>query len=478
MSNAASFFWHDYETSGAIPAVDRPMQFAGLRTDADFKLIGEPLMIYCQPTTDLLPHPEAAMITGITPQQALAEGLPEPEFIAAIYAEMSRPNTCSLGYNSLRFDDEVTRYTLWRNFFPPYDREWKNGCNRWDLIDVARMTYALRPEGIEWPRHADGKPSFKLEDLAQANGIGHEQAHDALSDVWATIGLAKLIKSKQPKLFEFAFNNRGKHQAGQLLNPAQPQPVVHVSSKFPAEQGCLSLILPLGMHPKNKNCVICFDLRHEPYGLLDLDAEDIRERLFTPAADLPEGVERVALKGVHLNKCPVLAPLAVLNAASQARCQIDLAQCQQHADWLLDHRDELLPLAQQAFAHASFESSAEAEQGLYEGFLSDTDRQLCDEVRGKSSFELQDWEPPFEDDRLHDLLFRYRARHYPETLNDAERDEWENWRANKLEFAPNGGISLAEAEFIIQALRSKVAGDANKEAVLSALGAWMQEIKP
>ncbi len=216
-----TFYWHDYETWGAKPSVDRPSQFAGIRTDLDFNVIGEPLVMYCQPPADLLPSPEACLITGITPQQAQAEGLPEYQFIAKIHAELSQPDTCALGFNSIRFDDEVTRYTLYRNFYDAYEREWKNGNSRWDIIDMVRACRTLRPEGIEWPNRDDGLPSFKLTDLTAANGIAHEHAHDALSDVYATIAVAKLVKQKQPKLFNYLFKLRVKREVSALLNLAE-----------------------------------------------------------------------------------------------------------------------------------------------------------------------------------------------------------------------------------------------------------------
>jgi exodeoxyribonuclease-1 len=207
---ANSFYWHDYETFGVDPSRDRPSQFAGLRTDQDLNPIGEPLVIYCQPQKDILPSPAACLITGITPQLALEKGLPEPTFIDLIHRELSQPMTCGVGYNSIRFDDEVSRYCLYRNFYDPYQREWKNGNSRWDILDMLRLMRALRPEGIEWADHEPGRPSFKLEHLTAANNIAHEAAHDALSDVTATIAMAKLVKQKQPRLFDYVVNNRSK----------------------------------------------------------------------------------------------------------------------------------------------------------------------------------------------------------------------------------------------------------------------------
>lgn len=216
-----TFLWHDYETFGLDTRRDRPAQFAGIRTDAELNEIGEPLMIYCQPASDYLPDPGSCLLTGITPQHCLQHGVAEHAFAAQIEQALAQPGTIGVGYNTIRFDDEVTRHLFWRNLIDPYGREWQNDCGRWDLLDVVRMVYALRPDGIEWPVKSDGKTSFKLGDLALANGLAHEAAHDALSDVRATIALARLIKSAKPKLFDFCLELHKKSRvAAELGLPA------------------------------------------------------------------------------------------------------------------------------------------------------------------------------------------------------------------------------------------------------------------
>ncbi|MBT5360126.1 MAG: exodeoxyribonuclease I, partial [Gammaproteobacteria bacterium] len=313
MSNF-TFYWHDYETFGANPRVDLPVQFAGIRTDTDLNPIGEPLMVYSRPSSDYLPQPGACMVTGITPQLALEKGVPEVEFIQQIMQELGKPDTCGVGYNTLRFDDEVTRNTLYRNLYDPYEREWKNGSSRWDIIDLLRLTRALRPEGIEWPFYEDGKPSMRLEHLTAANGIDHGMAHDALADVHATIAMARLVKEKNPKLYHYVLSHKDKKSAATLLNMSQPTPLLHVSSMIPSERSNLAIIIPVARHPTNSNGIIVYDLHTDPTPFLTLSAEEIQQRLFTRNEDLPEGVSRVPLKTVHLNKCPVLAPLNTLDA--------------------------------------------------------------------------------------------------------------------------------------------------------------------
>ncbi|GAA5315585.1 MAG: exodeoxyribonuclease I [Candidatus Pelagadaptatus aseana] len=463
-----TLYWHDYETWGEVPAKDRASQFAGIRTDEDLNVIGSPLMLYCQPTRDVLPKPDACLVTGLTPQKALAEGVSEPEFIARVHAELSAPGTCGVGYNTLRFDDEVSRYTLYRNFYDPYEREWRNGNSRWDIIDMVRLTRAIRPEGIEWPVHEDGRPSFKLEHLTQANGLSHQDAHDALSDVHATIAVARLIKQKQPGLYDYIYQLRDKHRVNALIDLHNRKPLLHISSMFPAENGCAAVVIPLAMHPTNKNGVVVFDLSASPEELLTLTAEQIAERLFTRKEDLPEGVDRIPLKVVHVNKCPVLATVKLLDQKAAARWNIDLAQCESH--WQQLRGADIARKLQSVYTGQIFKESQDPEQQLYGGFLKDEDKRLCQKVRGATPDALAAIEREFSDTRLQTMMFRYRARHFAHTLTPQEQQEWENWRVKRLtDPEAEAGITVDQLYKRVAELRHERDLTQNENAILEDL---------
>ncbi|MGL4193737.1 MAG: exodeoxyribonuclease I, partial [Edwardsiella piscicida] len=432
MSKAApTFLFHDYETFGQHPARDRPAQFAGVRTDADFNIIEEPQVFYCRLADDYLPQPDAVMITGITPQTALAQGVCEAEFAERIHQMFSVPGTCVVGYNNIRFDDEVSRNLFYRNFFDPYAYSWQNGNSRWDLLDVVRTCYALRPEGIVWPENEQGLPSFKLEHLSQANGIEHSNAHDAMADVYATIALAKRVKQAQPRLFDYLFQLRNKNRVAQLIDIAAMTPLVHVSGMFGALRGNTSLIAPLAWHPENKNAVIVCDLDSDITPLLTLDATALRERLYTPRSELGDAAP-VPIKLVHINKCPVLAPEKTLLADNAARLGLDRQRCRDNLALLQQHseiRDKVVSL----FADAPpFPPSDDVDSQLYDGFFSDADRQAMQIIRATQPQNLPALDLRFSDPRITPLLFRYRARNYPTTLDESERRRWQQHRQAML----------------------------------------------
>jgi len=422
--NEPTLLWYDYETFGAKVRQDRPAQIAMIRTDLNLNVVDEPINIFCQPDLDMVPSPMASLITGISPQYAKKNGVPEPEFARLIYEQMMRPQTCVVGYNSIRFDDEIGRFLFYRNFFDPYSREFKNGNSRWDLLDVTRLCYALRPEGIIWPKGDNGLTTFKLDQLCPANGIEHEHAHDAVSDVYATIEFAKKIKQAQPKLFDFAFSKRSKHTVSELLNVGSMQPVVHVSGMFPVEHGCLTLVVPLIVNPHNQNEMIAWDLSKDCSELDSLSPEALNQRLFQKTQELGEGETRIGLKGIHINKCPIIAPVSVLNEQNAQRLGIDLQFMRAQLDKLksIQFRQKLLAMYEQK---PKFEA-LEAQQALYDGFISYADRAKLNQCLQFDSSNLANPMFEFDDARLTQLLFLYRAKHYPDSLT---MQEVKNWRA-------------------------------------------------
>jgi exodeoxyribonuclease-1 len=474
-----TFLWHDYETFGAQPRRDRPAQFAAIRTDAQLNVLGEPIMLYCQPAPDYLPDPQSCLITGIMPQQCLERGLPEYQFAAAIEHALSLPGTIGVGYNTIRFDDEITRFMFWRNLIDPYAREWQNECGRWDLLDVVRTAYALRPDGIQWPTKPEGGASFKLTDLTAANGVMHDAAHDALSDVRATIALARLIKTAQPRLFDFCLGLHKKdgvaHELGLPVAPRHARPFWHVSGMFAPERGCLALMWPLATHPKNKNELIAWDLAFDPRELESLNAADVHQRLFSKALDLPEGVLRLPIKSIHLNKSPVvMANLKVLSSAMAQRWGVDVQAQLKHAEYA-----QALP-DMSAIWNEVFNSPdgprPDVDEDLYGGFVSNSDRRRLNVLRTMSPDELVHARPAFEDARLPELLFRYRARNFPEGLSDDEASRWEAHRAGRL-FDGAGGARTIEQLF--DEIDTLSAGtDERGEAILGALYDYAESIAP
>ena len=477
----ATLYWHDYETFGVDPRRDRAVQFAGVRTDYDFNIIEEPLEIYCSLSADALPHPDACLITGIGPNKANLEGVPENKFIAAIESQLARPGTCGVGYNSIRFDDEVTRNLLYRNFYDAYEREWRNGNSRWDIIDMLRTVYALRPDTIKWPRDEQGVVSFRLELLTAENGLHHAAAHDALSDVHATIALAQLIKSKQPELFEFAFNSRIKSNVLPRLRCKPSKPVLHISSKYRADKNCLALVMPLMMHPTNKNGVIVYDLNEDPEPLIKLSETDIHRRIFSASDQLADNEPRIALKTIHINRSPIVLPLSILKADDEKRLGLNIQRCKQHFQQLSNAVgiDDKLT---QVFSENNLTPAFDPDLMIYSGgFFQNSDKQLFKKIRNSTPEQLASTRYIFQDVRLLEMLFRYRARNFPESLSNDEQTLWKDHCKKRLLSQKEEGFLDLEAyyarcEELKKALPNDEKGE-EKKALLTELYKYAKELE-
>ncbi|UVM51778.1 MULTISPECIES: exodeoxyribonuclease I [unclassified Pseudomonas] len=469
-----SIFWYDYETTGINPRCDRPLQVAGIRTDFDLNEIDEPVNLYCQPSDDILPHPAACTITGITPARLAEQGLSEADFMTRVHAQLAAPGTCGAGYNTLRFDDEMTRYSLYRNFFDPYAREWQGGNSRWDLIDVVRAAYALRPDGLVWPTDDEGRVTLKLERLTAANGIDHGNAHEALSDVRATIALARLIREKQPKLYDWLFQLRSKQKVMDQIRLLQP--MVHISGRFSAARHYVGVVLPLAWHPRNRNALIVCDLHLDPQGLLDLDAETLRQRLYTRRDELAEGELPVPLKLIHINKCPVVAPLSVLRPDDQQRLGLDMALYQGRALRLSDAQQVWRDKVSDIYSRDDFSPSPDPEQQLYDGFIGDRDRRLCEQVRTADPAQLAQEQWPFDDERLPELLFRYRARNFPDTLSLEEQERWRIFCQQRLT-APEWGAPNTLESFLTAAAQLTISPTSFQQEVLDEWQIHVQALR-
>ena len=410
-----TFFFYDFETSGLNPREDRLMQFAGQRTTMELAPVGEPVNVLVKMTDDALPSPGAIAVTGITPQQTLMDGISEAEFCRYAIEEVFVPNTVAVGYNTVRFDDEFMRATLWRNFYDPYEWEWKDGRSRWDILDVVRLTRALRPEGIEWPFREDGKPTNRLELITKLNGVSHEHAHDALSDVYATIAVAKLIRDKQPKMFDYLLKLRDKRAVQRLVNLAQPQPFVYASGRYSNEYNKATVAFPLA--PGRNGNVLVFDLRYN----LELLSKQSSESYFP------------IVKEMCYNKCPAVAPMGVLESGDGWK-KIGLTKevVENNLKTLLSHPEFAEQMRGQYEKRPEFPPAVEPEAALYDGFLNDRDRIKVSAVRNAEPSKLTDFHPDFIDERLPELLLHYKGRNFPETLSDSEMEAYEKYRTERL----------------------------------------------
>ena len=457
-----TFYWYDYETFGLSPRVQRIAQFAGIRTDENLNVIDEH-MFYCKPTHDSLPSPEACAVTGITPQLCEKKGLIEHEFIKKIHAEFSKSETCIVGYNSIAFDDEYTRHTLFRNFIDPYSWHWQNGNARWDILNVARFCYAHKEKGsLNWVINEKNRPIFKLDNLAPANNIEHANAHDAMADVRATIGIAKIIKDTQPKFFDYALSLNDKKEVGKLVKPLHP--MLLTSSSFGYKSSFTRLVTAICNHPKYNDRAIVFNLNQDPEIFLELEVEELKTLTFSKKSDLPKGIEKLDLSELVYNKSPmfVCSPNSDSFKISPIlidKFQLNLEKCLKNLRFIQQNKqnieDKVLAIYN---IDSDREQSRDVDQSLYDGFISNHDRTICNEIQNLSPTQLVDYLPAFEDRKLVKLFLNFKARNYPQLLNEFEQEQWFEIVQARIQSGENGFLSIDSFERSLESLRESHPG--------------------
>ena len=467
---AQTFFFYDLETSGLNPWQDRIMQFAGQRTDMNLEPIGEPYNLLVTLNDDTLPSPDALMVTGITPQKTVEEGYTEAQFARMLSEEIFTPDTIAVGFNNIRFDDEFIRHLLWRNFHDPYEWSWKDGRSRWDLLDVVRLTRALRPEGIKWPLDAKGEPSNRLELITSANGIAHENAHDALADVTALIAVTKLIKQKQPQLYDYLLKMRDKKVVQQLVNVDDKKPFVYASGRYDKEFAKTTVAFPLTT--SRNGGVVVYDLRYDPTPFVGLSEEKLAAKIFASWEERQaENFVKLPVKELQYNRCPAAAPLGVLEQGDGwQKISLDLKTVQKHQNILLDNPDFAEKLRTIFENKPAFKKMPDPEAQLYDGFLNDRDRLRVEAVRNADERELADFHPDFQDERLAPLLLHYKARNFPRSLSEDDLAQWETWRAQHLQ------AQLPQFMASLQRLASMATDE--QQFILQELQLWAEAVLP
>ena len=424
-----SILWYDLETFGLNPRVDRIAQCSMIRTDLDLNEIGEPIKLYCRLTDDYLPNPESCLVTGITPDVCNELGMNEFDFITAINDEMLVPGTITAGYNNTGFDDECIRACLYRNLMDPYERENREGRGRWDILNLVRACHDLRPEGINFStiNPESGYTSFKLTDITAENGIEQVGAHDALVDVIATIEVARLIKTKQPRLFDYAFRHRTKYDIWKLVDMQGHKPILHtlgfyssefsdVNRAYEVKRSNTHPLLPLWRSSEKSNDLWCFDMTKKiPESIESI--EDMRDAGFMK---------------IQANRCPFVSPLSVLTPAIEER----LGYTREHVEaiekdikqnhrWMFD----LSPLFENK---AEFEKETDEDYTIYDSFASQTDKNLMKHLSLMTAEEKISRPLNFEDTKYHKLVWRQVARNWPEALSEKEKAQWKNFCASRL----------------------------------------------
>lgn len=455
--------FYDYESFNISPRAGALSQFAAIKTDEDLNEISV-YNVFCAPPTDMVPEVDACLVTGITPQHAQAEGFSEYDFAGIIQKAMtSSPNTCIIGYNNINFDDEYTRQLFYRNLKDPYGWHFRNGNTRFDLSNMTRLVYALRPDIMNWPEVdvldeggavIGRRISFKLEHLSAANGIVHENAHDALSDVRALIGLWRIIKAKAPDLFDTLFNLRFKYNAENIINGDLAGLFGYVNYKF-KDTNYVSLMKKLGDSYKDKSKVWAWDLRIDPTPFIGMSNSELDEVIKLPFSQLKEqGIQGNGMNAIKTNAVPFVFEKSWLSGDVAERSGLSSpemkAQVKKSLAILKENPDFIQRLCS-VYENREFGAEpTDTDMTLYSGgFIQKEELDL-----GIKFGKLDGWVSRYKmvkslpaDSRAYKILFRVVGRNDASVFDEHDTKVWNEYVSDRFQGkTENSLLSLADLE--------------------------------
>lgn len=434
--------WYDYETSGRDAAADRPIQLGWQVTDPGMEPVADADSVLVRLPDDVLPSPGAMLVHQILPEIHQREGISEAE-LANHLEQLIGPRTLVAGYNSRGFDDKFTQHVFYRCLRDPYTWQYADGRGRFDLYPVVLTYFVLAPDAIRWPEDHDGRPRFKLDRIGPLNQLdqGLKRAHDASADVAVTARLAKQLALHDSDLFASCLKRIDKHfVTDQIRADGRSEGLLEITPFAGWDRGFVrDLWIPFRLSERS-NDYVAFDLNRDPQevmaGLIHLVESHV-----TDASELRKHVRELGLYTIRINAQPMLFRRGILGSEVKARLEAfgrDEALQNQHLD-VWHHIQEspafkqLYQLAVQVLAEPEQVTPADVDFALYAGgFLSTHDKDLLASLPLMDPEGLSQWAQPFDDPRYGELLFRYRARNFPQSLTQGEWKQWQKIRRDKL----------------------------------------------
>jgi exodeoxyribonuclease-1 len=403
-----AFVFYDIETSGISQHFDQILQFAAILTDDELREV-ERFEIRSRLQPHVVPSPMALHVTGMSIEDILDPGRPSNyEMITAIRRTIGAWGPATfLGYNSLRFDEEFLRHAFYQNLHPPYLTN-TGGSRRTDVFNIVRAAASLRPGLLAVPETDGGKPTFKLDRLAPANGFAHLNAHDALADVEATIHICRIVRDGAPDLWEAFLRFSSKAAVQEFVRSEE----AFVFFEFFGSRHAANLVTPIGGSVQQPNVVYCLDLACDLESLRTLSPEELSARLTRS----PKPVRRLKVNGSPLLSTLGDAPVEMLQGRTIPELNSLAADVRADQAFV----DRLIAASEPP--EGQFEPSPHVEQQLYQdGFWSNHDGRLM------ALFHDSGWEEratiagALEDQRLRRLARRILYFERPELLSETAR---------------------------------------------------------
>ena len=440
--------FYDTETTGTKVYFDQILQFAAILTDNDLNEI-ERFEIRSRLLPNVVAGPGAMRLTGVSVDQLHDPALPSHyEMVCRIRRKLLEwQASLFIGHNSLRFDEVLLRSAFYKNLLPPYLTN-SAGNGRIDTLSMLQWAHKYEPDVIEIPTRPDGRPIFKLDQLAPANGYNQAHAHDAMSDVEATIHMAHLMRNNAPDTWSRAMRFSNKSN---VLDFCEGEMVFGLTEYYFRDYYSF-LLHQVGHNPHDRSEIVAFDLYHDPADFVGLSSEALRRHL---------NASPKLLRRVRANALPGLIDADEAHPHTQVS-NLPLEMLEERAEVLEGNetlRGQLLLAYMQA--KPQYEDSVHVEENIYSGFASTQDNERMDAFHEGEWSERAAIVCEFDDPRFRDLGEQLIYFEAPQVLATERRQWWEERTARRLlgTGEPCDALTLPQALQEVNDLLAVAAGE-------------------
>lgn len=440
-----SYVFYDLETTGLSKHFDQIIQFAAVRTDHALKEIDR-FEVRSRLGCGVVPHPEALCVNGVGIEQLLDPSLPSHyEMMSEIQSKLqSWMPSIFVGYNSIRFDEELLRQALYKCLYPPYLTS-TPGCGRADAMNLALDAASSTPESFVVPLNAEGKRSFKLADISRSNGLALGRSHDALSDVYATIELCNRLRRNAPE----AWNRFGRFSSKRAVADFIQGEDAFLLTTFWANLARYTPLVWIGNDAEQSALAYCLVLSHETEGLRRAPASELAAALGQPSSPL---------RYVHTNRAPALTPTYDVDETT-VDLGMDIEQIEDLGRAVRDDESFQARVLEIVQANKrTWPKETHVEKRIYEGFSTHGEKLAM------SAFHAADWSArprmvlDFADDRARTLGLRLIAEERHDVLSDELRAAVARDLDQRLR-DPEGPLTNAKALELTRKLIDERAGE-------------------
>ncbi len=464
----SNLVFYDFETCSSNVSYGQIIQAAAVLVNDKFQELDR-FEARCKLSPGVVPEAMALLVNKTTPKMLKETNLSHYQMVRQMVNKFKQwKNSIFIGYNSINFDEEFLRRTLWKNLEYPYLTN-TNGSERGDLFSLARACHLYYPDCIKTPISDKNNPVFKLEKLAPMNNIQHDEAHSAMGDVLATIEIAKLLNKKAPNVWKAGLMTTNKDKTFQLIKDEQ----LFCTDFFYYGKSVPFVLTFVCQHPQ-WGYPMCFDLKADPNYYFDLSKQELKKEL---------DKKPKVIRTIKHKKHPVIMnPSYGVNFDNYK--QLGIKKLEERAQLIRKNKDFAKKIARLLDEDASERKDLDSqldvypEESIYIKFALPEDSKIMPEFHNVSWREKYQITQKFKDERMQYFGKKILYEESPQSLPKEEYDIFHKEIAARiLSTNEEKWNTIPRTYSEIDTLRNKFKEDKDKLNALEDINSYIEEME-